>query len=625
MTHRRMTTTVNNSRRSLAAFLVAVLFLTTFSPAVSIGQEDQPSAAEPAKPYVDEIATVDIGGGYYSGLYLQQGKVPEDKNAHVYYTPVVYVVTDKGKVRMYINPGGELVLFIRFESNINFIEKAVRKKLVAMGKEENPNFNIEKGTKPYRIDVLPISVARLSASDRRGFVSERIRASFREKGEIPVHFYLSSSDKAKGFVEDLQRGTVSLVFEYAFAGVSDESCTARLEASQIQDIDLFKEVMGEGAKGKVARRQVVDLIDQIASRWKLVSRCADYAMASELAESMVDVLDTAETLAIADFDDLDKQVTMDPDSFKPDVETGIKKLKKTVTRDRLEDAWSRAYSEAKSEASQRGVAFGIGAVLKKIPIKLGFGASGSEAKDSSEASASAMRNFQDILRKEGISTEWNGKRFIPKSVEVYSTSKLRSAWARTFEKTITLTSGETGKQEVILTKESWTEIIPPEKERKIEERLTEYDQIISNLQAKQNTLANRSKQQFVDVWERVGGMQSQMHRRLTNSFKATTCYYKFDPRGRGDGNYYHNLRRQDDIAIIAGKSGCDDLDHATMNVVRMSKNSDDWGLFVWGVPKQCKFDVAVVFLDGTNVNQHNTYKTGLSGYRSINNTRKWCH
>ena len=624
----RHATTIVNYRRSLAAFLMAALFHATFSPAVLIGQEDQSSTAEPAKPKVDEIGTVKVESEYGTArlpFYIQQGKTPEEKDAHVYYPPWVYVVTDKGNIRHHVEEDGEIVLFIRYAGDAKAIEEAVRKELVVMAKEENPDFKIERGTKPYRIDVLPIYEARLTVSDRRGFVSERIKGYGWEQGNVPVHFYLSSSDEAEGFVEDLQRGTVSLVYEYTFDGVSDETCTARLEASQIQDVDLFKRLTGEGGEGKVARHQVVDLADQIVSRWKSVSRCADYAVSSDLTESVLDALDGSDTLTVVDWDRLEKHIAIPPEDLKADVETGTKKLKKTVARDRLEDAWSSAYSEAESEATESGGAFGISAIFKKFPIKLGFGASGSKGKASSEAAALAMKHFQDILRKEGISTEWNGKRFIPKSVEVYSTSKLRSAWAKTFEKTITLTSGETARHEVILTKESWTEVIPLAKERQIDRLLEDMGIKMEGVLTRQRNQTNRLNAQVDQLKRRQRDHEDGVRNDLRNAISVQTCNYQFNVGGSGEGDHYHDLRRDDDVAIIAGINGCSDLDWATMNLSRMSSRDDDWALFVNGLRRPCKFWLSVVFLDGARVNRSRTYKTSRSGYGKINTTKKWCH
>ena len=128
MTFTRMATIVT-SRRALGAFVMAVVFLIAsvlFGPAVSIGQEGETSTAEPPRPKVDEIATVDLSFlgilGYSPPVFIQPSKTPEDKLAHVYYTPVVGVVTDKGKIRNHIKEDGELILFFRLEGDVGLIE-----------------------------------------------------------------------------------------------------------------------------------------------------------------------------------------------------------------------------------------------------------------------------------------------------------------------------------------------------------------------------------------------------------------------------------------------------------------------------------------------------------------------
>ena len=636
---RTPTATIVNQSRVFLVFVIAAVFLTTpalFGPVVSFGQEGGASTTEPPRPKVDEIATVNLGrGGYDLPIFIQQGKMPENKDAHVYYTPLVYLVVDKAKIRNRIDEDGKLTLFVRWEEESELIEEAVRNKLMVMAKEKNPAFVIEPGTKPYRIDVLPISVARFRASDRRDFVSERLRTSFTERGDIPIFFYLASSDEAEEFVEDLQNNEVSLVFEYGFSGVSDEICTARLEVFQIQDIDLFKEVEGGGGKGKIARHQVADIADQIANKWKLTSRCADYATASELADSVLEALGASETLDAADWDKLDEEIAFDPDSFRADIETEIKNMEKTVARDLIEKAWSEADSKATSKVTEGGGAYSLGVLMDGVTAQLGFGASGSDARASSKSHATARKDFQDILRRKGVSTEWTGKKFIPKSVDVYSMSALQSAWGRTFEKTIALTAGEIGNHEVILTENAWTEPIPPQKERQIEERLegftgqlAEIESRVKGIMDQQRDLTKRVDREGDDVLSKLGDIRLQLDNKVRDALRVETCHYEFELDGEGRRRSYHyDLGRYDDLAISLGVSGsakrCNPR-YSRFRVWRIPGTSR-WGLYMSDMPRPCKFWYSVAFLNGAHVNTNRKDKEYASAYkRKIKPTREWC-
>ena len=63
--------------------------------------------------------------------------------------------------------------------------------------------------------------------------------------------------------------------------------------------------------------------------------------------------------------------------------------------------------------------------------------------------------FRDVLRKHGMSGEWAGMKYIPRTLDVYSKERMDSQWAQGVQIDYLLTEGATATFPIMLTQQSW--------------------------------------------------------------------------------------------------------------------------------------------------------------------------
>ena len=649
------------------AFAFVAAFL--FGPMTSFAQSDvatEPSVASAARPKVDFVETVPVNGaGYDLLVYLQESKTMSSKDAHVYYTPLFYVVTTAEKELKYgIDAENILSLKVRRDPDSEKLEEEVRKRLIRSAKQIDRNFHLEPGTVPYRIDPLNMSEIvfssdkqRTSSSGRKDyFVSAPVDMAATEIGEINVNFYLETRADAESFVEALEADDDQLILRYTFPGVSDETCTARFNGSRTQRIDLFKKVTGPGGRGHVARHQAVDIADEMATLGQITARCADYATAQELISQLLGELDRLETVEVADWSRVDKLIAFDEDSFKADVETSVKELKKEVNRKQILTALSEASSNAASNVREGGGSLGYSLFHLKL--------SGSMADTESESRAGARKDYQDILAKMGLSVEWTGKRYIPKTIDVHSSAKMQSAWGNTFEIQLNLTAGEFGRGKIRITQDAWDNAIPPELQRNFEYRIAGVEKGIEELQASSARdvrtlqgsldlahhaavvaqdlaqLAKKTADSAVSNSRTARSIASNASRiskdaidrayvakrRIDSSILVDYCRYKFDVPPATPNYYYYDFDRSDQVAILSGFDvDCGDNEFDVI-LARKSRSDANWIVKVDHL--ECSWiAMDVVFLNGDRVTTTEFWNSTMRDYNytPLHRQGKWCY
>lgn len=456
--------------------LAALGFVTTTTMAQS---QNDSGVASPARPQVNMVDFVEVeGGGYNLPIYVQEGKSIANKDAHFFFLPLFYIVSENGeKLKHHINDQNVLILKVRTASNLSAIENEVRKSLIEKAKEINVKFKLEENSLPYRIDPLQLSRLVFESVNKRMYngdgsaqtlVSEPVEIMGAEVGEINVEFYLRSREEAESFVRDLEAGNDQLSLNYQFAGVSDEVCKATYEEQSTRNLDKFKEVVGEGGEGRVARHQVASIADALVHSGRISARCSDLESAESLTTRLMDRLSEFTNLEVAGWEELEGTIAIDAEDLKADIVDSVEILSKSVERDQLLAAFAEATAETKTVAGEGSVdsaregggeaggeiAKVASAKLKsfiKWSDKVGLSLAGSK----SESTANARKLYQDTLAKKGVHVDWDGKKFIPKSVDVYSKADLINAWGRTFAIEFVLTEGADGKDKVRLTKKSW--------------------------------------------------------------------------------------------------------------------------------------------------------------------------
>ena len=299
----------------------------------------------------------------------------------------------------------------------------------------------------------------------------RVRTAGRRDTEVPVgrlrlnavveehRFRFRSTSRRETTRARLVAGLeedAPLNYHYVFAGIAEDACTVEFSADKILDISRFKDLEGSGRKGYVSRDQVVRIADEIVSTENVTARCGDWTIGSWMTERIMDrVKNAEERVEIRSWDELEKFAGLDPESFRADVETMLRDIEKTVQSKTDSNGWASGRSKAWSQAGEGGVAItGGGSVLDLVSGFFGIGGSASQSESQAKAWAEAKKTISDRLSKRGIYGEWQGTRHLPKSVDVYSTEELKSAWARNMKETYSQTKGRAGTNNFLITRQA---------------------------------------------------------------------------------------------------------------------------------------------------------------------------
>ena len=432
--------------------------------------------ARPKLRYHGHFRLETSDGAYRFTLYyyFEQGGNFSKLDSHVFYPSPYHLVVKEGdkKIKNHFDENdGILTLWIRQPTTFERIEKDLRHELATVAIEKH-SITIMKGTEPYRISVLPLTsaVLELTKSKKR---SDKIEGAGLQEGDIAVHFGNLSRPEAEKIVTDLENDVTQLLFRYTFSGVSDETCTATFEGRGVQDIDLFKKVKGKGGTGFVARHQVVDIADQLVAQEIFKIRCAEGGLLANLAEILMNRLEKREKRTVASWDELDKLIAFDVDSFTADVTEELDTIENNVDRQQALEALSNATSGAKSEALEGGIAVGYGPFMAK--------AEASYAKANAEAQSEAQKAFTDALEKRGLSVQWAGWKSKPKTVDVHSVADLDAKWARDLVFEYSIPKGQEGREALRMTANDRTAIMPGQMRRNIEHRVLQLEEAMISL------------------------------------------------------------------------------------------------------------------------------------------------
>ena len=430
--------------RLTALALSAVLTLAQVGvPGDAAGREGDVSANKEARPKVLHDHQVHIGrGGYAVQVYFEEGKTFSDPDAHVFYEPLIYLERDEnGKLEYELRQDGDswvLSMYFRVESDWQFLHDAIRKELLSEARRIMPREEFENVDFAYRIKPIHVSSAYFQSTSPRqdGFyVSAPFPSkSFNESGLYNIYFRVDSEDEARSLLSALtpddpnRRPTDYLRFVYRFSGVSDAVCEARFSGSDSQNVDAKATIEGPGGEGYVNRDNAMAFAEQVARRESMTTRCADAEWADSVVGQLMERLGgIREFDLINGWESLREYNLLDENDLVADLENRARNITKEVVRNQLLDAIAQARSEAEVTASSEsagGSASGEG-----------FGVSGSAAfntaeylsEASSELAMEARKEFRDVMEKSGIFGEWEGEKYTPKSLQVYSKEDMHRA------------------------------------------------------------------------------------------------------------------------------------------------------------------------------------------------------
>ena len=420
------------SNNALVFIIVLQAWATISLPVLAQDMGNSLSAAGTPRPKIQTEGSVPLGrGGYDPKVFVSAGKDVDQSNIYLYHEPLIFVQADReGLMKHDIDDSGMVTLYMRWDPDPKLTRDIIR-----------AHFAEQRGAPSETWVISPLIVAEAwFESSRDSKVKSRPlppRTSFTERGNILVHFALSTQHAANDFVADLQAGTsglprTQLVFRYTFEGVAEELCTAHTSYEDIQTIERFRDLTGEGREGYVERKQTATIAKDIGTLATRESRCSDVSLLQRMTNQAMEQLGTPNRLGpdqrLDDFTDLG-------DDLKSSISTSLREAINVVSSVQDKEAFINA-----SDAS------------KDMDISVGYGPFiASLSQEFSEATQEGKEKFRDELRRLGIEGEWHGTEFVAQTLDVYSTEEILSRWQQGVNVEYTFTKGETTTFSIVLT------------------------------------------------------------------------------------------------------------------------------------------------------------------------------
>lgn len=400
-------------------------------------------AAGTLRPKVEMDGQYDLGVGYLVRVFFQEYKGFTDLDAHVFYEPPIYMEPQEGgsgyKHNIDIDPDRVLLtLYFRVETDQNFIVRTLREGLRSQARQDiGPDVVNEDSA--YRITPLVVHRSWFESRQTRGaknvpYVSHLLSTrahptAFLSDDSYLIYFDFETEDEAKGFVEDLDSGLDKLQFKYELAGLSDEKCEAMFTGAQFQsglrDQDgggRAGEAQEEGAGKFVTRNRVAKIAEDVVRTEMISARCRSPEWSHYLLNQLVSRLSNySETQTLENgWKSLDELNLFDENDFKADFETSAKNIEKKVVRDQVLEAYSKAFGESVSAEGGGGLAFGWD--------EFSIGATGRGGSAEATSNSEAKKAVEDFMKKYGIFGKWEGGKYTPKTLSVYTDETLNRSW-----------------------------------------------------------------------------------------------------------------------------------------------------------------------------------------------------
>lgn len=328
----------------LAAMLAMQVCATT--PLSLYAQEDNEavSTAGTARPKITSEGQVPLGrGGYDPQVFVAEGSNIVDSDIYLYHEPLIFVQADaRGGIVHAIDDAGLLTLYVRWDPSPQSTQEQIRRYFAERRKAASES---------WTINPIVVTDAWFESSRNENIKSNPLpsNTTFTTRGEVQVYFELGSRQTATEFITGLQgqagkRPTDQLVFKYSFEGVSEELCTAEASYEDIQRIDRFRDLFGEGREGYAQRHQVARIAQDIASATSVRGRCSDARLLRQMANQAMEQLGDPKPVPI---EQLESYATLDND-LRSDLSNSLNEMRQDVSRDQDQEAFRHAASQAGS-------------------------------------------------------------------------------------------------------------------------------------------------------------------------------------------------------------------------------------------------------------------------------------
>ena len=454
----------NDLKMIRAGILVTVFALQAcaLAPLLVFAQDGDASASTTGtvRPKIQYEGEVPLGrGGYDPKVFVAEGSSIDQPDIYLFHEPLIFIqADDRDRIVHHIDDTGMLTLYVRWDPSPESTREQIRR------------YFAERRSAPSESWIINPLVATSAWFESSKYPNAVVsnpflpNTSFTSRGDIQVYFKFATREAATEFVAALQgrqvgeRPVAQLIFKYSFEGVSEEMCTAAASYKNIQKIGRFRELFGEGREGYAQRHQLARIAQDIRSEKSTEGRCSDAELLRKMTNQAMDQLGSPQPMPI---DQLGEYANLDND-LRSDLSNSLNEMSQSVSRDQDQEAFRRAASQASSAGGS--VAWG--------PV------SASLSDDFSGASDEARQLLSDVLRKHGLSGEWEGTRYIPRTLDVYSKERMDSQWAQGVRIEYALTAGARATFPIILTQRSWLRDEresheEPEVLRMLEERLNQ--------------------------------------------------------------------------------------------------------------------------------------------------------
>ena len=294
--------------------------------------------------------------------------------------------------------------------------------------------------------------------------------SFNTSGRIRAYFDFRVREEAQKFVDALNADDetltpIQLNFRYSFSGDARDTCSADVSSEQIAETERFKSLTGAGGPGKVTRDQLTDIADDLFKSVSIRTTCRDLGAADRLVRQAVAQLGAPEHLTT--WEQLGEFSGLSPSDFAADLTTQLEKSNKSVDRDQIRNAITEAESSQKSGK----IAAGWGPFMGAVSASL------------SNASQLARSEFEDHLSKSSIAVQWDGQKYVPKSLNVHSREEIVRSWKGGVKVSYTKLSDGSQLHAITLTEKNWlnTITVTPEEGLDLRRALDRLNRRLSSL------------------------------------------------------------------------------------------------------------------------------------------------
>ena len=403
-------------KTKLCSHLAMLLMLMT---QVGVANED-PTESARARPYVATDRVVSVSGVSIP-LYFASGS-DQDSKVVVYEPPVMVkakAIQAGGVERLVpiteVRNDGTLSIEVVWD--VNGRATTARQIQEQIEKWDESQF---LGVQDGNISPLYAARAWFEIEDVTGNTTlSKVRAeNFFSVGAVPVHFAFNTEEHARRIAHQLQAdfAPLRIRFRYAFDGALVESCVAKAESSSLQGTYSYNRLTGEGARAKVSRQQAISGAKEAIQSISISTRCAANLESdkSRLADVLQSRLNELQPVAESLNDSWEAlgRYGFDPRDLLADVENVIKEER---------DSENKTVEKNVTDRDQE--------MSGSWEVKGNWGDVGSSISNSFKDKSDFFKeDLRERLARQGIATEWQGERLIPKTVNVITNDQIRGVF-----------------------------------------------------------------------------------------------------------------------------------------------------------------------------------------------------